>query len=553
MLKTARVLIFIVLFTIYNLLFALPSASAQTVQPPQNLHTYTQSVMIEVASSLTCLLAGVDPINPAQKCLGVNNGKIGPVDSSGGAIGTMGNLIAMTFTIPVHTADYTRYLAQNFGISKHAYAANNSTSDSNGIGFAGLSPLIPIWTAFRNITYLLFVIVFVAIGLAIMLRVHIDPRTVMTIENQIPKIIIGLILVTFSFAIAGFLIDLMYVGISLSTNVLQTTDSKHLTPELANRIAYSTNPLEAANFLGGTDNKPGGLTNFVSNPAAAIGSFVAPVLDNDQGRFIAGLTFAIIGKITAGPIASGIKTAAGFVGGAIGGILGTFALPGAGTAAGIAAGVSIGTSLGKIISTALPIAGAVIGVERGNDVVAFLASIVAFLIISVAILFALFRVWIALLQSYIFILLDVVFAPFWILAGLIPGSSISFTAWLRDLGANLLAFPATIIILLLGRIMIDSFNETKQAFVPPLIGNPATSAIGSLIGFGIILILPGVVNMIKAAFKAPKFDMASIGAAVGAGTGAFGAGVGSVMEFYRKTPKIDARQGWSGVLGRFRF
>src|SRR3989344_9366698 len=163
---------------------------------PNNLHNWTQNVMIEVMSALTCQLAGVDPINPKQGCLGIDSasGKIGflPSPQEGGAIGFMGNMISVLYTPPLHTADYFQDLASNFGLSKHAY------SQTTGTGFKSLTPLIGIWSAFRNIVYLFLVIIFVIIGLAIMLRVKIDPRTVMTIQNQIPKIIIGILAVTFS-------------------------------------------------------------------------------------------------------------------------------------------------------------------------------------------------------------------------------------------------------------------------------------------------------------------------------------------------------------------
>src|SRR3989338_9194661 len=201
---------------------------------PNNLHNWTQNVMIEVMSALTCQLAGVDPINPQQGCLGIDSksGKIGFLPSAvsgqanGGAIGFMGNMIATLYTPPLHTSDYFQNLAQNFGISKKTYAQNT------GAGFQGLTPLIGVWSAFRNIVYLFLVIVFVVIGLAIMLRVKIDPRTVMTIQNQIPKIIIGILAVTFSFAIAGFLIDLMWVFIYLIFGIFSG-----MSPEIARSVA----------------------------------------------------------------------------------------------------------------------------------------------------------------------------------------------------------------------------------------------------------------------------------------------------------------------------
>src|SRR3989344_8508908 len=143
---------------------------------PNNLHNWTQNVMIEVMSALTCQLAGVDPINPKQSCLGADQatGKIGflPSPQEGGAIGFMGNMISVLYTPPLHTADYFQDLASNFGLTKHAFAA----PPAGGTGFQSLTPLIGIWAAFRNIVYLLLVIVFVVIGLGIMLRVKIDPR-----------------------------------------------------------------------------------------------------------------------------------------------------------------------------------------------------------------------------------------------------------------------------------------------------------------------------------------------------------------------------------------
>ena len=69
----------------------------------------------------------------------------------------------------------------------------------------------------------------------------------MTIQNQIPKIIISLILVTFSFAIAGFLIDLMWVSIYVVINLMSQADPNitasavgtaiyHPAPQFANDV-----------------------------------------------------------------------------------------------------------------------------------------------------------------------------------------------------------------------------------------------------------------------------------------------------------------------------
>ena len=44
-----------------------------------------------------------------------------------------------------------------------------------------------------------------------MFRQRISPQAVMTIQAALPKVIIALIMVTFSYAIAGFMIDISYV------------------------------------------------------------------------------------------------------------------------------------------------------------------------------------------------------------------------------------------------------------------------------------------------------------------------------------------------------
>ncbi|MDO8655767.1 MAG: hypothetical protein Q7K45_00885, partial [Nanoarchaeota archaeon] len=127
--------------------------------------------------------------------------------------------------------------------------------------------------------------------------------------------------------------------------------------------------------------------------------------------------------------------------------------------------------------------------------------------------------WFTLLGAYIYILIDIVLAPFWIMGGMIPGSPVNISGWLRDILSNLLAFPATIGMFLLGKAFMDAFGTKAEGqFVPPLIGNPGdTSAIGAFIGLGIILLTPNVVNMLKSILKAPKIDTGGVGKAIGAG------------------------------------
>ena len=255
---------------------------------PRDQHSAVQSVLIEVMSAMVCQLSGVDPIRADRRCLGANpqTGKIGFVDGGGGALGLMATAISYTFTPPASSGQYINYMASSFGLTKTAYAQTTSTcaqvgNSPQGIGFCGILPLIPAWRAMRNITYLLLVIIFAIIGVAIMLRVRIDPRTVMTIQNQIPKIIVAIVMITFSFAIAGFLIDVMYVSIYLVGQVIVSIQPSAI--QNFGEVATSGTTFDAINRLWpGNPNditQPGGFVQLSGAGSDTIKALIENVLD----------------------------------------------------------------------------------------------------------------------------------------------------------------------------------------------------------------------------------------------------------------------------------
>ncbi len=488
---------------------------------PNNLHTYTQSVMIEVMAGLVCQLSGIDPTSKDGKCLGVDpkSGKIGFVQSGGGAVGVMGHMISMFYTPPAHTTDFIAYAGQNFGLIKHSYA------QSEGVGLTGLSPLTGLWTKMRDVVYLLFVLVFVVVGVAIMLRVRIDPRTVMTVQNQIPKIIIALLLVTFSLAIAGFLIDIMYIFIYLIINVFGM--------EIPNLY---TSPFGVAQDMFGIFHVAFGASYSV-------------------GGIVAGLTDAIMGS-TIGKIVTtlGIISLAGLTG------------PAAPFVAGGAVACSIAQHLPNIadipglgfidkmpVLESIPFIGSGGGVacepfdavrNLPGIIVGGLVGMIAFLVILIALIWALFRIWFALLGAYIGILIDVIFAPFWIVAGLFPGSSISFTAWLRHLVSNLSAFPAVLVMFILADQISNLFGSNSgKMFVPPFIGNPsAQSHFGAIIALGFILATPNMVKTMRNAFQIKPGEPSTIGMAINAGASVPGRAVTGTADAVT-TPHFDKKSG----------
>lgn len=134
---------------------------------------------------------------------------------SGGAAGLFAGFIAgMYANRPISSQKYLAYLGKNLEIVKPAYA--------QGKGWTFLEPVLPLWKVTRNITYLAFVLIFVVMGFMVMFRKKMDPQTAISIQTALPKVIIALLLVTFSYALCGLLVDFIYVGNELMSKVFET-------------------------------------------------------------------------------------------------------------------------------------------------------------------------------------------------------------------------------------------------------------------------------------------------------------------------------------------
>ena len=128
-----------------------------------------------------------------------------------------GGVSALYTNPPASSVGEVKYMAGKL----FDYTTGTQLASAQGYGFTGLggqadakSAVKALWTASRNMAYLIMVILLVASGFLIMFRVKINPQTVVSLQTMIPKLIITMLLVTFSFAIAGLVIDLIYVVIA---------------------------------------------------------------------------------------------------------------------------------------------------------------------------------------------------------------------------------------------------------------------------------------------------------------------------------------------------
>ncbi len=162
----------------------------------------------------------VDPNSP--DCVGTENSipertnsLNNPSNVASGAVGGIYNMISAMYTHPVaNTKTYVADVLNSAHIAAPAYA--------QGLGFAALDPILALWKTFRNISYIFFVLIFVIIGFMIMFRQKMGNAAI-TAQQAIPNILIALLFVTFSYAIAGLLIDLMYLSMVLIIGVFGQT------------------------------------------------------------------------------------------------------------------------------------------------------------------------------------------------------------------------------------------------------------------------------------------------------------------------------------------
>lgn len=118
---------------------------------------------------------------------------------------------------PLSGITYFKDLIRKFHIIPEVKA------QSVGFGFNALEPVRQLWTASRNISYTLFVLVTLILAFMIMFRVKLSPQVAVTVQSALPRIVVAIIFVTFSYAIAGFLIDMMYVVIGLISLIFSST------------------------------------------------------------------------------------------------------------------------------------------------------------------------------------------------------------------------------------------------------------------------------------------------------------------------------------------
>lgn len=276
---------------------------------------------------------------------------------------------------------------------------------SPGFGFRALSLVRDAWRTMRDIVFGLFVLAAIVLAFMIMFRVKISPQTVISVQAALPKFVITIVLVTFSYAIAGFLVDIMYVFIGLIS------------------LFFSTLP---------------------------IAGFYAPTAPD------------IFELITKGPTVGGTGGALPEAHTGIFGLLISYWVNF--LFAGVLSLMAwVANTLARL--TSLEVSGIIGGTIV--QAIGVLIGIIALVVILIWIFIALFKITFMMIKTFAILLILTIFSPFYLLLGLVT-PAFSFTRWLKTYASKLAVFPTVGILFLLSfwllglgvQVVVDAIGPT---------------------------------------------------------------------------------------------
>jgi hypothetical protein len=393
--------------------------------------------------------------------------------------GKVSSFIATPYSVPPASGvGWVRSSIQDSGLAPAVHAAE-------GTGFSSLRGYMGIWKLFRNISFLLLVVLMLAIGFMIMFRVKLDAQTVISLESALPRIVITMILISFSFAIAGFIIDLMYLLIGISVDLIMGFGMGH---DPATVLTHQ-------NYYIGADFGalwPSGRTGWsFFGVGSSLWNLVPGefkiILDTILVKYLAGfLVEADLQKWT-GLIKAPENT----------GIM----------------GLTFGANIGGLPN----IVRFFLSLLATGLVISYLPGIILGLIIILTLLFLMFRLFFLLLGSYMKVILYVIFAPIIILFEAVPGQN-SFNWWIKNVIGELIVFPTVVVMMLVGNAIIyvnsvgsageawDRYaplagarfiNPSQDTFLLPFLHGFRPEDFNIMVGLGIILLLPDFIKIVK--------------------------------------------------------
>lgn len=402
------------------------------------------------------------------------------------------------------------------------------TYAAQGIGFTKMQPFASIWLAFRNIAFTLMVLGIVTIGFMVMFRLRINPQVSITLENSLPRIFVSMLLVTFSFAIAGFMIDIMYFIMLTGISVIARADpTGSISPQIEHVRYLNARGGELIDGMWNVNNIPWmfGLIQFYKVGQAIFQ--VLPAIISSSIRVIAALIMSI----------GGTSVLVGIVGESILRMFNGLSL----------LGTTLGTfseGAGKLILyPVFFVIGLLFAFTWGGGLIMALVMFLTLIILFV-------RMYVILFQAYIKILLYVIFAPMYILLNIIPGNN-AFSSWVRGLAGELSVYPITVFVMLVGKLIykVVVSSTSGSIWTPPFVWGIAPEPFGIIISFVLLFQVPDIVKFVRMKINGGRqspinFGLGTLFGAAAVGGGAVGGQLGGMFHqfsMYTLGPRVQDR------------
>ncbi len=121
--------------------------------------------------------------------------------------------VGLSDPIPVNMASFFKYYAQRIPIIRDTAYAQSPGS------WVGGDMVLEIWQLTRNIAYGIVSIVMLVVGIMVMTRKKMNPQVVVTVQNALPRVVLALILITFSYPIGAFFASMVGVLVGAAISI----------------------------------------------------------------------------------------------------------------------------------------------------------------------------------------------------------------------------------------------------------------------------------------------------------------------------------------------
>jgi len=486
----------------------------QVIDDPELQKSEPGQFVISFHKNFFCLLLGEacsEDETPSQE------------DLNGSILGKFSTMFTYAYSHPPASGMLWAYDGlQKSGLIPQTYA--------QGIGFYALQPLAPIWKMFRDLAYLLLVLVTVIIGFMIMFRAKINAQTEIAITNVLPRIVIAMILITFSFAICGFLIDLMYIFMGLGVGLVNSNLPGVISPSTGtvyNIFTEQSTGLLSDIFLDGKMWMTGGaiLSLIPASLQLVLRGLLVPIA-------IGAIKFnrPALRKLAEGDI--GTETP--WIGGVLSWLIAS----------------SAHVALVSVVASVL-----------FPYILSFIVFVTSLLIF--------FRVFLMLLMTYTKIILSIIFSPVILLFEAVPGNS-AFSYWFKGLFFNLMTFPIVAIIVMVSGLIAKTTSSNwpqsilisqginpdhgaghNSLWAPPYLYSASADGFVMLVAISIIFIIPDIIAFIKKSFGVEDLPFSVTPGKLLSGAGVVGGGIAGLVMRSRSLSREfgqyhdDKSRGWS--------